>query len=177
MRSFTYIERIDRTPEQVFAFMTDLRNAPRWRSLVRKMEVERGEALREGVHLLVTIDVMGQTRIARSELWAYEPPRRIGFRNEEQNITGEFEYVLDPVAGGTEVVFRCDIRPKGLMWLLLPFILRGNRTRYRDQLQRLKAEVEGRSTHQPHPTNSQTASAENASVRTSGGGGPKPAPK
>jgi carbon monoxide dehydrogenase subunit G len=142
MRSFTYTERIDRAPEEIFAFMTDFANAPRWRSLVRRIDLVGTEPLRQGSEIVVTIDVMGRQRQAISEVWSYDPPRRLGFRNTEKNVTGEFEYVLAPDGPGTRVTMTCDVRPRGLLWLLLPWLLRGNRARYRDQLARLKSEIE-----------------------------------
>ena len=45
-------------------------------------------------------------------------------------------------AAGTTVTFTCDVRPHGWMWLLLPWLLKGNRLRYVEQLPRLKQEVE-----------------------------------
>ena len=42
MRSFTYTREIARPPEEIFAFITDVSNAPRWRNLVRRMEVVGG---------------------------------------------------------------------------------------------------------------------------------------
>jgi hypothetical protein len=53
-----------------------------------------------------------------------------------------FTYVLAPVAGGTDVTFTCDVRPHGFMWLLLPLLLHSNRSRYADQLARLKRAAE-----------------------------------
>ena len=43
---------------------------------------------------------------------------------------------------GTRVRFTCDILPHGVMWLVLPFLIRGNRMRYRDQLASLKRAIE-----------------------------------
>jgi hypothetical protein len=98
--------------------------------------------VRLGTELNITFDVMGKTRQAVSEIWALEPARRYGVRNTEQNVTGVFEYTLAPDAGGTAVVFSCDIRPHGWMWMLLPLMLRSNRMRYAQQLPALKKEVE-----------------------------------
>jgi uncharacterized protein YndB with AHSA1/START domain len=142
MRSFTYTEHIERTPEQVFAFMMDFPQAPRWRSLVRRIEVIGGEPVRQGSEVLLTIDVMGKTRQVVSEIWSYDPPRRLGFRNTADNITGQFEYVLSAENSGTRVRMTCDICPRGLMWLLIPWIRRSHRARYSDQLARLKAAME-----------------------------------
>jgi hypothetical protein len=145
MRSFTYSQHIDRTPEQVFAFMMDFKSAPRWRSLVRRIDVVGEGPVRQGSEILVTIDSMGKTRQVVSEVWSYDPPRRLGFRNTASNITGQFEYVLAPDGSGTRIVMTCDVRPRGLMWLLIPWIRRSHRIRYSDQLSRLKAAIEAAS--------------------------------
>lgn len=144
MRSFTYTVHIDRAPDVVWRYMMDFSNAPRWRNLVRHIEVLTPGPLRVGSELRVTFDIMGRQRTAVSEVWAFEPDRRFGVRNTEQNVTGVFEYALAPDGVGTNVVFSCDVRPRGLMWLLMPWLLRGNRTRYAQQLPNLKTEVEKR---------------------------------
>ena len=142
MRSFTYTIHIDRSPDTVWAYMMDFGNAPRWRNLVRDIEVLTPGPLRTGSELKVTFDVMGRQKTATSEVCVLEPARRFGVRNTEQNVTGVFEYRLEPEAGGTRVSFSCEIQPRGFMWLLLPWLLKGNRVRYTQQLPNLKQEVE-----------------------------------
>jgi hypothetical protein len=142
MRSFSYTIHIDRSPEQVWNYMMDFSNAPRWRNLVRDIEVLTPGPLRTGSELKVTFDVMGREKTAISEVWAFEPPRHFGVRNTENNVTGLFDYRLEPERGGTRVSFSCEIKPRGMMWLLLPWLLKGNRGRYAEQLPNLKQEVE-----------------------------------
>jgi hypothetical protein len=142
MRSFTYAIHINRAPEQVWAYMMDFDKAPRWRNLVRTIEPVTPGPLAVGSKLKVTIDLLGTIRTATSEIWAYEYARRFGVRNTEQRVTGTFQYELEPDEAGTRVTFTCDVRPHGPMWLLLPWLLRGNRRRYREQLPNLKSELE-----------------------------------
>jgi hypothetical protein len=142
MRSFTYTEHIDRAPERVWAYMMDLSKASRWRSLVRTAEIVTPGPLGVGSQLRVVFDVRGRTRALVTDVWSYEPCRRFGLRNTERNITGRFEYRLEPAGTGTRISLSCDIRPHGLMWLLLPFLIPGNRARYAQQLPNLKREVE-----------------------------------
>ena len=142
MRSFTYTIHIERSPERVWAYMMDFSQAPRWRNLVRQIDVITPGPLRVGSELLVTFDSMGKVKRAVSEVWAFEPARRWGVRNTEQNVTGVFEYTLAPESNGTRVTFTCDVQPHGFMWLLLPWLRRGNRARYTQQLPNLKKELE-----------------------------------
>jgi uncharacterized protein YndB with AHSA1/START domain len=142
MRSFLYAIHIDRAPETVWDYMMDPSKAPRWRNLVRSVEVLTPGPVREGSDLKVTFDVMGRVRTVTSRVWAFERGRRFGVRNTESNVTGVFEYRLEPDGTGTRVQFSCDVRPHGFMWLFLPLLLRGNRMRYAQQLANLKKEVE-----------------------------------
>ena len=142
MRSFTYTVHIERSPERVWDYMMDFSNAPRWRNLVRRVEVVTPGPVRIGSELLVTYDLMAKVKQAVSEVWAFEPGRRFGVRNTESHVTGVFEYTLTPESAGTRVTFTCDIEPRSYMWLLLPLLIRGNRMRYTQQLPNLKKEVE-----------------------------------
>ena len=142
MRSFTYTIHIDRSPEKVWAYMMDFSQAPRWRNLVREIEVLTPGPLRVGSELKITFDLQGRQKQALSEVWAFEPARRFAIRNTEQNVTGVFEYRLEPDGRGTRISFSCSIQPRGYMWLLLPWLLKGNRMRYTEQLPNLKQEVE-----------------------------------
>ena len=63
MRSFSYTAHIERTPEELFSFMTDLRHVT-WRSLVRRIDVVGGGPLYEGGRIVSTLDVMGKVRVA-----------------------------------------------------------------------------------------------------------------
>jgi hypothetical protein len=60
-----------------------------------------------------------------------------------KDLTGTFEYSLEPDETGTRVRFTCDVRPHGIMWLLLPSLIRSSCYRNRDQLSVLKLEIEG----------------------------------
>jgi hypothetical protein len=142
MRTFRYTTHIDRPIEAVFAFMMDFSKASRWRNMVRRMELVGPGPLRQGSEILVTMDLMGKSWQTVSEVWAYDPPRRIGQRNTASGFTGTFEYALEPDATGTTVIYTCDFTTHGMRWLALPFIIRHHRQRFRDQLSTLKRAIE-----------------------------------
>jgi len=148
MRAFNYTMHIDTSPAAVFEFMMDFSKSSRWRNLVRRVDVVTPGPLRVGSQLLITMDLRGKVKQFSSEVWAYDPPRRYGVRNTANNVTGVFEYVLEPQNGGTLVRFICDVRPHGWMWLALPLLIAESRVRYRDQLKNLKTAIEQR--HSAH---------------------------
>jgi hypothetical protein len=142
MRSFRQTVRIERSPAQVWAFMMDFSTAPRWRTLVREVRVLTDGPLRVGTELQMIFELPGRVRSARADVWAFETARRFGVRHVTQKVTCTFEYTLAPEGTGTIVTFSCDLRPHGVMWLLLPMMIRANRARYAQQLTNLKREVE-----------------------------------
>jgi hypothetical protein len=142
MRAFRYTQHIGRSPEEIFAFMMDFRTAPRWRNMVRRMEVVGDEPLGQGSRVVLTMDVQGETLQLDSEVWVYEPPHRYGHRNTYGGVTGVFEYVLEADESGTTVAFSGDLHPHGWMWLGFPFVACDVRVRYRDQLLALKRAIE-----------------------------------
>jgi hypothetical protein len=148
MRAFRYSQHIERPRDEVFGFMMDFRTAPRWRNMVRRIEVIGGGPVQQGSRLLFTMDVMGRTLQAEVELWLYEPPHRFGQRNTRQGVSGVFEYILEPDGSGTTVVLTGDIHPHGSMWLALPWLLRSIRDRFHDQLATLKRAIETQSSAQ-----------------------------
>jgi uncharacterized protein YndB with AHSA1/START domain len=142
MRAFRYTEHIERPREEVFAYMMDFSTAPRWRNMVRRIEVVGGGPVQAGSKLLFTMDVLGQTKQGEVELWCYEPPHRFGQTNTRGGVTGVFEYILEPNGTGTTVTFTGDIKPHGLMLFVLPWLLKSSRIRFRDQLATLKRAIE-----------------------------------
>ena len=72
MQSYKYTIHIDRSPDQVWAYMMDFSKAPRWRNLVRDIEILTPGPLRAGSELKVTFDILGKVRKAISEVWAFE---------------------------------------------------------------------------------------------------------
>jgi Polyketide cyclase / dehydrase and lipid transport len=142
MRAFRYQEHFEQSRDEIFAFMMDFRTAPRWRNLVRSIEVVGGGPMRKGATMLLTMEVGGNTIQVPSEVWAYEPPHRYGHWNTTNGVSGKFEYRLEPDATGTNVFFIGDIRPHGWMWFMLPWILQSLWVRYRGQLATLKRAME-----------------------------------
>ena len=142
MRAFRYKQHFEQSREEIFAFITDLSTAPRWRSLVRHCEVEGGGPMRQGSIVLLTLDVGGKTMHVPSEVWLYDPPHRYGHQNITNGVKGVFEYCLEADVNGTMVYFSGDVHPYGWMWLFLPLIWHTISTRYRGQLAALKQAME-----------------------------------
>jgi uncharacterized membrane protein len=112
---------IARTPADVFAFLADGLNGPRWRSGVIDVAHKAGE----GQGTVYTQGVKGPfgRRVAADyELTAYEPERRIGFRTVAGPVRPEGSYELEPASGGTRLTFSLRWTPTGFARLMAPMV-------------------------------------------------------
>jgi uncharacterized protein YndB with AHSA1/START domain len=117
---------VARPIEEVFAFLADAENDPRWRGAVLDIARVEGEGVgaryRQGVK-----GPMGRRVPADFEITEYAPPRAIGFRGTAGPVRPEGRYELEPVDGGTRVRFSLAFQPRGFAKLMTPGIARAMR--------------------------------------------------
>jgi uncharacterized membrane protein len=143
MRVWRHSIWIAKPREQVFDFLFDFEQAPRWRSFVQSMEqIDPGPA-RSGTRFRVKLDVMGERTELELSLLELERPRLWKHRTAEIDFRGEVEYKLEPESNGTRVTLTGRAKPVTFYgWLAIPllFLVRGKA--YKDQLPRLKQVLE-----------------------------------
>lgn len=94
---------IARPPEEVFAFLADARNDPRWCGTVVACEQRAGEgpglgARYEARHKPTPFH---PTMPRAIEIVEYDPPRRLRWRQEDGNGVFHITYEVEPTAQGT----------------------------------------------------------------------------
>jgi carbon monoxide dehydrogenase subunit G len=145
MRAFAFDIHIDRSPQIVWDYLTDLTRAPEWRPLVQRMETVDGKPLATGSVIELTMEVLGELRKRRSVTTVFEPPRRWVLRSGSDGIEGVWEFAVAADGAGSRVAFTLDLTTQSLLRkLMLPLIARSERTVRAGQLERLKAAVEAR---------------------------------
>ncbi|MBV9605519.1 MAG: SRPBCC family protein [Solirubrobacterales bacterium] len=132
---------IRRPMSEVFAFLADGENDPRWRTGVidirRKSGQGRGAIYEQGVK-----GPFGRRVPADYEITAYEPDRRIGFRAIAGPVRPEGSYELAALdSGATRVTFALRAEPRGLAKLMSPMVTKTMRSEVA-QLDRLRAVLE-----------------------------------
>lgn len=133
---------INRTAEDVYAFLADGLNNPAWRSGVQAMSLKSGSAGALGAVYSQTLSGPGGRPLAGDyEITAAEPGRRLAFQVVAGPARPEGEYVLSQADGGTRVRFSLDLEPKGLMKIVGPLISRTMEAEVA-QLAKLKAVLE-----------------------------------
>ena len=89
MRAYRFSIAIDRPPEAVWAYLTDLSKAPKWRTMFRSMEVVGGGPLGPDSKLRVVMEGYGKVSERIIETTAFEAPRRWVTRSEERRVGKE----------------------------------------------------------------------------------------
>lgn len=95
MRAELNIE-IARTPEEVFAYLTDVANLPKWQSGVRS-------ASRDGDRIEETRSFLGREMKTMLEIVANEPPRLFTLKALDGPVRFTVTHELEPAGDGTRL--------------------------------------------------------------------------
>lgn len=129
---------IDRSIEQVFAYLADGGNNPRWRAGV--LEIERTSPAAElGAVYRQVLSGPGGRRIRGDyEITAWDAPNHLEFAviAGPARPTGRFD-LTETEPGRSSVTFTLDLQPKGLMRLMSGMIAKQMRVEV-TQLERVK---------------------------------------
>jgi len=139
MISAQYTERLPRPREEVFDFMTDSRNAPRWMALVNRLEVPGDGSLQHGGSFMIVLEMGDRETKVLSHVTVVERPRSLGWWNVVQGLRTDFLWRLEPDGTGTQATLSARVRPVTLGgWILLPFVMRDVPLRIRERVERLR---------------------------------------
>ncbi|MGC9395706.1 MAG: SRPBCC family protein [Anaerolineae bacterium] len=82
-----------------------------------------GTRYREVVRMIPGIRMMrGVTMTILSEVTGYEPERYLALEWRSNVMEGHLAYTFEPVAGGTRVLQKMSLNPKGLLRVFSPLI-------------------------------------------------------
>lgn len=133
---------IDRSPEDVYAFLADGLNNRLWRSGVKEISLKSGVVGALGaIYAQKLAGPGGRPVDGDYEITVAEPGNRLCFQVVAGPARPSGEYRLNPVAAATEVSFSLELQPKGLMKLAGPMIARTMRSEVA-QLSALKKVLE-----------------------------------
>lgn len=117
---------IGRPIEQVFGFLADIGNAPRWqRGVVSARKVSDGP-MRVGTKFTESMRVMGMKFDTNCELTVFEPPQRITMVADGMLVHYEGAFTFQATPVGTQLFVDAQVAFKGFWRLLSPPHGRGN---------------------------------------------------
>ena len=111
------------TPEDVFAFLADLANWPRWQSDMKVTELADGTPGHVGARYRYVSKAMGQTFDSAVTLSRVEAPREVAFEGEWAGmIRPSGRYLVEPAPEGTRVTLNPHPEARGLGKLMAPLM-------------------------------------------------------
>lgn len=135
---------IDRPPAEVFAYLADLRNLPKWQSTLLEIRPEGDGGTSAGTRFTEVRKVAGRRFESTAEVAVHEPEREFTLRVVSGPFPATVRHLLAPSGDGTRLTVEFDVQAKGLLGLAGGMIERTGRKHAVDDLERLKSVLEGR---------------------------------
>ena len=136
---------VERPPDEVFDFLTDLSNLPEWQS--GAVEV-RGpdEELDVGAMYVQVLKFLGRRLEATIEVTEFDPGRRFSLRTRSGPIPFQVRHTLEPTDGGGATRLRVELEgePGGVFKLAEPLVMRNAQRQLEGDFAALKELVEAR---------------------------------
>jgi len=115
---FTAKTTLDHTPVEVWAYLTDLDNAPEWMRGVDALEQTTPGPLQAGSSLRFK----SRGKVRESRVTALIPCERLALTSTQGGITATYTYLLAPDGDGTELTLEATCTATGPWTLLRPLI-------------------------------------------------------
>jgi uncharacterized protein YndB with AHSA1/START domain len=135
---------IARSPEDVFAYITDVSRHPEWQEGLVSATLESEGPVRVGSRVVHRRKLGLGTVAATSEITAFDPPEVVGFRGLDGPIRAEGSQRVERVGEGSRVSFEMEMRGHGLGVLMLPVARRQAGRQVKDSHEKLKRILEGK---------------------------------
>lgn len=136
--------RIDRPIEDVFAFLADGENDPRFSPRVVEIAKTSDGPIGVGTTYASTVKDAGMKTSREFELTEFQPPSRIAWAERSKNLVTASEggYDLTPDGSGTRMTVHNELEGHGIGKLLVPLALRAARKDADAFAQRIKRAAE-----------------------------------
>ena len=133
---------IERRPAEVFAFVSDMANAPRWIPEVVSVEKRTPGAVGLGTAYDQLMRLGGQELASSMTVTEYDPPR--AYAHEGGGSTGRFRarFVFEPEGDGTRVTHEYEVTLLGAMKMLSPVVSSWVKHNSKAAIERLRGELE-----------------------------------
>lgn len=113
---------IDRSIEEVFAFVSDQTNGPRWQSGLLEVRRTTEGPLRVGTQNTGVRKFMGRKLEVGNEYTKYEPDKEYAFKSTSGPVTFEAAYVVERTPAGTKLTSTLVMQAAGLFGVAEPLI-------------------------------------------------------
>lgn len=129
MARFSTSATSTRSPEEVFSYLSDMRNAPEWDPGVSRVELVKPDedgGVGLGAVFLVTLKVAGRSKDVEYTITRYEQPRCVVLDAVDPAFRSIDTVTITPSAGGGSVAnYDAELRASGLWRVLAPLMAVG----------------------------------------------------
>lgn len=133
---------INRPIEQVFAYVTDLRNNIQWMTGVIAAHMDVEDPIQVGSTYTFNMKTMGMKLETKGVVTAYESPRLYAWKATSGPFPMSGSTSLESTDGGTRVTDTIDAAPGGFFKLAEPLLMKQQQTQMEADLKKLKEILE-----------------------------------
>jgi carbon monoxide dehydrogenase subunit G len=136
---------VERPPNEVFAFLTDLSSVPEWQSGAVEVRQPGEPSVGAGTKYVQVLKFLGRQFEATIEVTEYEPGRRFSIKTLSGPIPFQVQHTLEPSnGGGTKLHVTLEGEPGGLFKIAEPIVMRNAQRQVANDFATLKRLVEAR---------------------------------
>jgi len=121
---------IERSPIDVFTFVADVRNDPRWHTDVLDARLTGNSPVAKGSTFEIKVKPVMGISGGTVTVTEYDAPRRIVFDVQMGKLQPVTTFTVVPDGAGSRITRHIDMEPSGLLRLMAPFM--GNTMRSRN---------------------------------------------
>lgn len=133
---------IDRPMQDVFAFVANPNNMPKWNSAVVSLEQITPGAVGVGTKFKNVGEMMGRRIEGEMQVTAYEPDSKCGFQVNAGPMQVNLTLAFKPVGTGTKVSLNAQGNPAGIFKIAEGVMAGRVKTMMEENLARLKSVLE-----------------------------------
>ena len=124
MRTIEQSVIINRPVEEVWEFISNIENAPKWdRGVIAARQISEGP-LGVGTTLQTTRLLLGRRRTPNYVVSEYEPNQKIALKAFLGPFQGQVRFAFDSVSGGTRFTQSLEMQSSGWWNLITPLLVR-----------------------------------------------------
>jgi uncharacterized protein YndB with AHSA1/START domain len=135
---------ISRPIKEVFAFVADPENLPKWASRTYDVTKTSAAAIGVGTTFLGVGRFLEQRIESAQEVIEYEPNRKYVIKSRSGPLTFVFHYFFEPVEGGAKIIFIGEVEPGHFLKVAEPIFVSAVRRLCETDLRHLKELLEAR---------------------------------
>ena len=110
------------TPEEAFAYRSDVSTSAEWDPGVVEAERVGGGEVGEGAEFRLVAKFLGRTTPLTYRVVEYAPPAAVTFVGENASVVSHDRITFEATAAGTRVTYEAELRLKGLLRVADPLL-------------------------------------------------------